>query len=395
MAKKPKNVEEDTNRTAPVVPVVHQASRDDIPPPDEGNPVAQGSAPDKDTSDPGDPAEQEIQLAEAVDLDDPTPAAEPIDLEDMDDPRMRIAKKHDEKHRNFSENSESDLETGDPTDIIDAQSGDPEMVEIKIYGETRNVDAEKIDKMPGDTREDRIQAYQKQQAVDAGMQDNARQRDTLDNRAQALDERERQIANYEASLPTPGATQADPPEDPPTPGDQSIDELARKYQESVYDGEENAPELLAELVKSAKSQGTPIDESVIITRAADELERRTRRKNVTAATKMLIDVHPELNRESDQFDSRLWTAIDDETTVVERQNPEWEPQAVLDEAYNRVSNWKGDTHKTGTMTDKAASKRNMNRPRANSGRYTPPPPPPERTASDYVADLRKSRGQGA
>jgi len=78
---------------------------------------------------------------------------------------------------------------------------------------------------------------------------------------------------------------------------------------------------------------------------------------------------------------------------VERQNPEWEPQQVIDEAYKRISAWKG-SHKTSTMTEKAADKRNMNRPRTNSGRYLKPPPPPAKTASDYVADLRKARGQG-
>jgi len=389
---KAKNVEEDTNRTEAEVPVVHKASRDEEEP-DEGKPQVPEPDPDKDTFDPEDlAAGSEIELDETVVLEDPTPAPEPIDLEDMDDPRLSIAKKHDEKHRNFSENDESELEPDDSTDIIAGDDDEPEMVEIKIYGETRSVDAEKIDKMPGDTREARIQAYQKQQAVDAGMQDNARQRDTLDDRAKALDERERQIAKYEASLPTPGATKGQTPGDPPITGDQTI-ALAQKYQEAVYDGEENAPQLLAELIQTGKNQGIPIDENVVISRAADELERRTRRKQVTAATTALIDAHPELDKEDSQYDQRLWTAIDDETMVVERQHSDWEPQEVMDEAYKRISAWKG-THKTSSMTEKAKEKRQMNRPRAASGRYQKPPPPPARTASDYVKELREKRGQG-
>lgn len=381
MAKAPKNVEEDTNRTGPVSLEIQNASRDD--PENLENLEAPGGAPEKgkDIS----ASDGEIELNETVDLEDPTPAPIPMDIVDMDDPRLEIAKNHDERNRNFSGNDESGVETNEPTDIIDET---PEMVEVKIYGETRLVEKAKVDKAGG------IQAYQKAQAVDAGMQDNARQRDTLDSRARALDARERQIASYEAALPTLDAPQAQNPEDPPSEGDQSIDNLARAYQEAVYDGEDNAPELLAQLVKQSKGQNIPIDEGLMVTRAADELERRTRRKKVTSATKGLIDAHPELDRDSGQFDNRLWTAIDDESSVVERQNPDWEPQAVLDEAYTRVSKWKG-THKTETMTDKADAKRNMNRPRANSGRYTPPPPPPTRTASDYVQDLRKNRGQGA
>lgn len=386
MAKKEKNIEEDTNRTAPVPEEVAQASRDD-----EVKGEALEVAPDKDTS-AAEEKSSEIELDETVVLEDPTPKAEPMDFEDMDDPRLKIAAKHDENHRNFDENNESDLETDDSTDIIN--DNDPEMVEVKVFKKTKLVEAERIDKMPGKDRDERIQAYQKQQAVDTGMQENAKQRKTLDSRAEALDERERRIASYEASLPTLDANQATPPEDPPPQGDQTIDELARTTLEALYDGEDNAHELLAQLVKQSKDQGNPIDENVIIARAADELERRTRRKKVTAATTVLIDTHPELDKDSDKFDSRLWTAIDDETSVVERQHSDWEPQAVLDEAYKRVSKWKGDTHKTETMTDKAADKRNMNRPRANSGRFTKPPPPPARTGSDYVADLRKNRGQG-
>ncbi len=388
MVKKSKNVEEDTNRTDPVATEVVNASRDD---PEAVKTEAQEVAPDagKDTSDSSElVAGSEIELVETVELEDPTPAPVPIDIADQDDPRMDIAARHDEKYRNFDKNGESELETNDPTDIIAGDDNEPEMVEVKIYGETRLVEKSKVDKAGG------LQAYQKQQAVDAGMQDNARQRDTLDSRARALDARERQIAQQESSLPTPGANLDTPPADPPSQGDQSIDEMAKHTLEALYDGEDNAAELLTQLVKQAKGQEVTIDTQVLITQAADELERRTRSKKVTAATSALIDAHPALDRGHSQYDQRLWTAIDDETTVVERQNPEWEPQQVLDESYKRVSAWKG-THKTTSMTDKAADKRNMNRPRANSGRFIKPPPPPARTASDYVADLRKNRGQGA
>ncbi|MEE8364193.1 MAG: hypothetical protein V3R76_00265 [Gammaproteobacteria bacterium] len=389
---KPKKVKDKApieDKAVPGAPKTAAASRDAIPEYDaEGKPLAQGSAPDtdKDSSDSEKPdAGDEIDIQEVVELEAPGDPPEPIDFEDMDDPRLQIAKKHDEKHRNFIENDESEVVTDGPTDIIGA-GDDPEMVEVKVFGQVRMVEKSKVDKAGG------IQAYQKSQAVQAGMEDNARQRDTLDTRAIALDERERRVADYEASLPTLDANKATPPEDPPSTGDQSIDVLARETMTALYDGEDNAPELLAQLVKAGKVQGKPIDENAIVTRVAGELEKRNRHRQVNTARKVLYDNHPELDRNSDQFDIRLWEAVNGETIVVERQDPGLEPQQVLDEAYRRISEWKGE-HKTESMTDKAAVKRQMNRPRASSGRYISPPPPPVKTPSDYIAALRKSRGQ--
>ncbi|MCH8177391.1 MAG: hypothetical protein IIC09_04185, partial [Proteobacteria bacterium] len=330
-----------------------------------------------------------------VDLEDPDKKPvdpETIDLGAMDDPRLAIAARHDKKHRNFDESGELVVESDDSIDIIETDDPDPEMVEVKIYGETRLVEKSKVDKAGG------VQAYQKAQAVDAGMQANAEQRDILDTRATELDERERRVTKKEAAPPTPGVQDGQDPPDLPASGDQTIEELANKYQEAVYEGDESAPILLTQLVQKAaaqsvQSQSPPIDVEKIKQEAADEFERRERQKKVTKATRALYGDHPELNRKKPEFDQRLFQAIDDETTVVERQNPDWDPKEVINEAWKRISEWHG-THKTTTMTDKAAQKRAMNRPRASSGRYVKPTPPPEKTASDYVKKLRESRGQG-
>lgn len=390
---KPKKVKDKApieDKAVPGVSKTAAATRDAIPEyDDEGKLLAQGSVPDTDKDSlvlEKQGAGGEIEIQEVVDLEPPGDPPEPIDFEDMDDPRLQIAKKHDENYRNFIEKDESEVVTGDPTDIIESGDG-PEMVEVKVFGQVRMVEKSKVDKAGG------IQAYQKSQAVQAGMEDNARQRDTLDSRAIALDERERRLADYEASLPTLDANRANPPEDPPSTGDQSIDVLARETMTALYDGEDNAPELLAQLVKAGKGVSEkPIDENAIVTRVAGELEKRNRHKQVTTARKVLYDNHPELDRNSDQFDIRLWEAVNGETIVVERQDSTLEPQQVLDEAYKRITEWKGE-HKTESMTDKSAAKRQMNRPRASSGRYISPPPAPVKTPSDYIASLRKSRGQ--
>jgi hypothetical protein len=87
----------------------------------------------------------------------------------------------------------------------------------------------------------------------------------------------------------------------------------------------------------------------------------------------------------------MFTAIDTETTIVEREHPEWEPEQVVQEAYDRIQKWKG-VPKSETMSDKQAEKRAMTRPRVGTQRYTPPPPPPRQTNSDYVSQERKRRG---
>ena len=88
----------------------------------------------------------------------------------------------------------------------------------------------------------------------------------------------------------------------------------------------------------------------------------------------------------------MFKAIDSETTVVMREHGDWEPEQVVQEAYTRIQKWKGPPQPE-TMSDKQAQKRAMSRPRVGSQRFQPPPPPPRQTDSDYVASLRKGRGQ--
>jgi hypothetical protein len=87
----------------------------------------------------------------------------------------------------------------------------------------------------------------------------------------------------------------------------------------------------------------------------------------------------------------MFEAIDSETVVVEREHQDWEPEQVVQEAYDRIRKWRG-VPSTETMSEKQAQKRAMNRPKAANARYTPPPPPPRQTNSDYVQQERKRRG---
>ena len=126
-------------------------------------------------------------------------------------------------------------------------------------------------------------------------------------------------------------------------------------------------------------------------READERARQ-RLIDTTTAASALIDRTPQLQHKNKSYDRILFTAVNDETDIIQKQHPDWEPAKVIAEAWNKVKSWKGGTN-VSSMSAKQELKRGMNRPQASTGRYTPPPAPPERTDSDYVTDLKKSRGQ--
>jgi len=388
---KPKNIEEDTNRTATEMKTVQHLSRDDAPA-DEGNADEELEEPDssgvKLEEEGGAPVEEPI-VEELVELEAP---AEEYD--ESDDPRAQISKNFQKKHRNYEEGEQKPIDN-DADPVIESDPGllADDQIEIKINQEVRLVDRSKIDKMAGDTFEERVVAYQKQLAVDDGFQRNAAQKATLDQREVAQAERERLWNEQQAALPSLDAPTSQPPADLPTLGDQTIEQLATEYQEAVYEGDESAPKLLTNLLTKAAGQQQPtIDVEKLKSDAADEFEKRAKGKKIVRATRLLFDDHPELDRKKPEFDQRLYTAVNDETDVVERQNPDFEPQDVINEAWRRVVKWKGG-YKTDTMNEKLDSKRQMNRPRATNGRFGKPPEPPAKTGSDYVNSLKEARGQ--
>jgi len=399
-----KNIEEDTNRTAPEPAVVAQASRDEevAKQVDVGTSGEQGQ--DK-------VAASDVEITEKVELEDPDAAPAP-DYEDqvvnLDDPRQLIAKKHQDTHRNFdtegmdpgTQEGETTVESTDTPDIISADDLKEEIVEVKIYDEVRRVPKSKVDKAGG------IAEYQKQVAVAEGFQRNAK-------RTQELDEREARIKAQElASKPVPDElptldapeVQKPNPDDPPAKGDQSLEELLTNYHEALLDGDDETRDQLAlKLHKRNSESAQPVNMDSMIDRVADraaniivkrEADEKAKQRliDTTAAADSLIERTPQLQHRHKQFDRILYNAVNDETDIIENLHPDWEPAKVIAEAWNKVKSWKGGTN-VNTLNAKQEQKRAMNRPQASTGRHTPPPEPPARTDSDYVTDLKKSRGQ--
>ncbi len=176
-----------------------------------------------------------------------------------------------------------------------------------------------------------------------------------------------------------------------TPSGDQYEELARQYSEAVYDGNAEAPSILQRMVDHAVANGKSFDRDAFRQQVKEDVLADQRRSKIVKATNGLIDAHPELNERDTRFDPRMYTAVDDETSVVERQHPDWEPEQVVQEAYNRVQKWRGG-HKTSTMKDKQKEKQSMSRPRASTQRYAKPPPPRNQRPPTTLPGYARSEG---
>jgi hypothetical protein len=348
--------------------------------------------------------EEQTEIVETVELAPPEKEVDTRDYEDVinddDDPRAAIYARHNERREDEIDESlethgENNLENKGSPDIIEEdQAATPrdaaEMVEIKILGDVRQVSKKKIDAAGG------IENYQIRIAAQEQMERNAHERTALAERQEALDAQERRIAEATPAIPATDSQVTAPPDGSTPTDDQNLEELARQHQEAVYDGDENAPSILVKLskaaAKQAAGQGKAFDEVAFRTQVKDELIEDQRKAATVKATQSLIKDNPELNQRDKKFDPRLFTAVDDETSVVRRQHPDWEPEKQMQEAFDRVQKWKGKPEAT-TLSDKQDAKRGMKRPRSGTQRHTPPPPAPAPSRSDYVAEQRKLRGQ--
>lgn len=308
-----------------------------------------------------------------------------------EDARSEIYARHSE--RRDEENNEIVVETTEAEPIIsesepvvEAQEAPGDVVQVKIMGDIRSVSKEKIAAMGG------MENYQIRIAAKEQMERNAHERAALAARQIAQDERERQLAEKEAALPALDTRAVGTPERLTPPDSQNLEEIARRYQEAVYDDDSEAPSILVSMVRSAAASGETFDKDAFRKQVREDVLQDQRQAKIVKAGRSLIEAHPELNMRDEKFDQRMYDNIDGETMVVARERPDWEPDQVAQEAYDRISNWKGGTPPSKTMSDKQAMKRDMAHPRTGTARFTPPPPPPRATKSDYVAEERKRRG---
>lgn len=327
------------------------------------------------------------------------------EVDPNEDPRLAIANKHREKHRNFDEDEEpAPGEGGEPAENqnIDMPPGDSETVEIVVYGKAYDVPREKVEKAGG------IQAYQKEVAVSEGFKQVAQQKNELDLRAQDLLKREEDLKRRENELKSsesqdlPSLDDPNKQADPPQGDQNNVSDLIKKSREALLDGDDEGYDAaLAELVNISKgdsrnNRDTSVDVSEIEQRAAEravnELEQRTFANKVHKAREQLYIDHPELKK-----DRRLFLQVDQESSVVMRENPGMEPHEVLTKAYDNVKNWLGNDGAQQEDSDTALDqkrdeKRSFHVPRSQGGRNPAPEKPQPESRSSYVERVRKQRG---
>lgn len=359
-------------------------------------------------------ASRDEEIVETVVVDPPEPEPR-ADIEDViatqDDPRAEIYKRHTEKRETeikeseggFSdeppeieeedeENEQIAVENDESTTIIKptpSRSATPpdadETITVRVAGLDRQVSKKKVDSMGG------AENYSIRIAAQEQMERNAHERAANEKRKAALDEQERRLAERQAAIPAMDSQQGQPPGRSTQLDGQNLEEMARRYQEAVYDDAADAPSILAGMVSMAASTGSTFDKDEFRRQVKEEVLADQRQAKIVKASHALIDAHPELNSRDPQYDPRMFDAIDSETIVVEREYPGWEPEQVVQEAFTRIQKWKG-IPQPQTMSDKQAQKKAMARPRVGTQRFQQPPPPPRPTNSDYVASERKRRG---
>lgn len=341
-----------------------------------------------------------VEIVEDVEI--VAAAEEARESDESENPRGDIYKRHSEKRNeeiasqdpNYEpavvESYDKSLENAGESHILrsdgDRTSTPPDedpLVEVVVFEAVRMVPKSKVDKAGG------LQMYQMREAAQEQMRRNASTAKSLAEREKALDARERQTAKPPAVPATDQRTRQTPADLPSD--DQTLETMARQYQEAVYDGEDNAPLILTQMVKAAAKSGEPFDRDGFRQQVTKDVLGSQRKTKVVKARNALFEANPQLDKNSPKFDHRLFQAVDDETDVVERQHPEWEPDEVMGQAWKNVNKWKGSPL-TDTMADKLTDKQNLNRPIGGTGRFKPPAPAPRQTNSDYVSKQRIARG---
>jgi len=328
--------------------------------------------------------------------DDQLPSEEELD------PRERIARKYEKDNYGIDHDDAPEPEPAAQGDKVETKPvedeldtpPEPETVEIKVNGRTLTVDKAKVDAVGG------VEFYQKQVAVGDGFKDLAEQRKRLDEEKAALEEEKRRLHTQQPNLP-PADDSTQTSQDLPTSDDQRREkaDLVKKHREALLDGDDKtADKLMMELLGSAQGSQPatqPIDpeelEGRVINKAVALMTEQGQQKEIRSAGDQFFGENPEL-----LIDKRLFAAVDDETNVVAAEHPTWGTKQVMDEAYNRVQEWRGITPgspKPSTPpTDRVSEKRSLRSPRAGTGRATTPPQKPPQTNSEYVTQLRKARG---
>lgn len=316
-----------------------------------------------------------------------------LDTDDapIDDARAAIAEKFKRQRR-----QELGL-AGDPEQGKEAAGAvaEDEPVTIKVNGKERQVPKSKIDEAGG------VDIYQRRAAASEELNAAHEMRRQAEALMRQVNSRAAEIQRQEHELQQHRNHKDKQHDDPPSvPTDAEMKNLARKYHESIMDGDMDAADDLLVRMQTARSGATESIEAVA-KQAAELAHQKIAQSEFAKSRREGIDVF-EKEYKDIAGDPTLRGFANEKTKEIYSEHPDWEPKRVILEAAEQVSNWvsemRGGTGYNKPAADMPSSakldaKRQLTVIRGgSSARALPRPAPRPQTNSEYVQSLRKARG---
>ncbi len=311
--------------------------------------------------------------------------------------RSEIADKYSKKFNPEPEEEEKG-EDGDKVSA-DKNKKDDGTVEVIVNGQKILADKSKIDDAGG------VENYQKTVAAHQGLKELAKQRKMLENE-RLLIAQEKELIKQQQNLP-PAKEDDSSQEEVLTSLKEEQISLMKQYNDALYSSDEDKSvvllqELIANGVKmSAPKQPTqePIDQEQIINTAVDRIHKENAE---TAKFQYALDEAQTKFKEeyADIYNNVTAKNIaNEQTKVLKVQNPDWTPMQVVMKAGEITRNIVQGLRDTGSEQDDAKERERKIADKAKRSSVKPAgiraaakQQPKPQTNSDYIANLRKSRG---
>lgn len=258
-------------------------------------------------------------------------------------------------------------------EFIVVNDGKP-MVKLKVDGSERLV--------PLDSARATLQ---KHEAADKRLQAAATLQKTLEAREAALQAREAELlAKSKSSQPSPGAAD-----------DSDLDEEARELAHSLLNSTEEEVAVSLKKVLSRRQATPAVDVDAIVSKAAQTAETRVAER---AKTESIQTGWQQFQKEYPDIatDQKLLVVADRMTDEIAAEHPEWTPAQVMLESGERTRAWlKGFAPAASSQpSDRQKAKEQLRPlPQSRTGRVAPEQAAKPQSPSDYLAEVRKRRGQ--
>lgn len=317
---------------------------------------------------------------------------EPIDLDagkpepeiDENDPRAAIYKKHSEKRRADGEGTPvgSDKQESKPEEPVEAKPVEEpkpeEEVLVKVNGKERKVPKSKIEAAGG------IEAYRKNAAASELLNQAAAERREIEAQKLQLEAQAQEIQREREELQR---TRQKPV------ASEDIKALAQQYHEAILDGEiDKASDLLIQMQAARGDSEEIAKRAAAEARAALQQERAAERKQQFEAERRDAVEWFESEFPDISEDQELRSIADRKTIELLEANPNWGPRKIVEESARMVRDWMGNKGIGKLPSDKLEAKRGLSVVKGGSARAVPRQTSKLPTNSQYIENLRKSRG---